>query len=147
MNLPHNSITSVVMVMYSFGVIGSYPLGIVPVFEILEKTRFYRRLPTPRSFPGFRRLYSRTILVVLTAVGAMGVPKLSLFLNFIGAFACTALVFVIPILLYNKLFWAELSTFRKYLHSFILLFGICCGAMSAVVSLQAIFEAFGEDSN
>ena len=147
MNLPPTFITSLVMVLYSFGMIASYPLGILPVFEIFEKTRFYTRLPTPRSFPGFRRLYSRTTLVALTAVGAMGVPKLSLFLNFIGAFACTAIVFVIPIVLYNKLFWAELSTFRKYMHAFIVVFGICCGAVSATISLLAIIKAFGENSN
>ena len=41
-------------------------------------------------------------MVMLTAVSAMVVPKFGLFVNLTGAFACTALAFVLPPLMYNK---------------------------------------------
>ena len=42
--------------------------------------------------------------VILTAIMAMIVPKFGLFINLIGAFACTALAFVLPVRMYDKLF-------------------------------------------
>jgi amino acid permease len=40
----------------------------------------------------------------MTAIVAMVVPKFGLFINLVGSFACTALGFVIPVLVYNKAF-------------------------------------------
>jgi len=40
----------------------------------------------------------------MTAIVAMSVPKFGLFINLIGSIACTALAFVVPILIYDRTF-------------------------------------------
>ena len=45
----------------------------------------------------------RSIAVILTAVSAMVIPRLGLFLNLVGSFACTALAFILPVVIYDKL--------------------------------------------
>lgn len=50
LNLPHDNLTSIVQVFYCFGLLGSYPMQLMPVFEILEESKFYKRMPTLSSF-------------------------------------------------------------------------------------------------
>jgi solute carrier family 36 (proton-coupled amino acid transporter) len=92
-------------------------------------------------------MYTRTIMVILTAVLAMIVPKFGLFINLIGSFACTALGFVLPVQIYNRLYWRELSTKRKWAHRVIIVFGVICGVVSFVISLEEIAKAFGENKD
>lgn len=54
LNLPHNNLTMTARLMYSFGLLASFPLQILPAFEISEKTRFFQILPTLPSFPRVR---------------------------------------------------------------------------------------------
>ena len=73
----------------------------------------------------------------------MVVPKFGLFINLSGAFACTALAFILPVMMYSSLFKEELSKCRKYFHIFVIVFGTLCGSISFVVSCIDIVEAFG----
>ena len=41
LNLPHNNMTMTARLMYSFGLLASFPLQILPAFEISEKTRIF----------------------------------------------------------------------------------------------------------
>ena len=50
LNLPHDNLTSMVQVFYCFGLLGSYPMQLMPVFEIVEASSFYLRMPTLPSF-------------------------------------------------------------------------------------------------
>ena len=102
LNLPHDNLTSTVQVFYCFGLLGSYPMQLMPVFEIIESSNLYKRMPTLTSFLPTKRLFLRTLLVLLSAVLAMLIPKFGLFINLIGSFACTALAFILPVQMYNK---------------------------------------------
>jgi len=50
LNLPHDNLTSIVQVFYCFGLLGSYPMQLMPVFEIMEASNIYLRMPTMASF-------------------------------------------------------------------------------------------------
>ena len=47
-----------------------------------------------------KNIVLRTIIVVFTGLLAMVVPKFGLFINLTGAFACTALAFILPTLMH-----------------------------------------------
>ena len=109
LNLPHDNLTSTVQVFYCFGLLGSYPMQLIPVFEIIESSNLYKSLPTLSSYLPTKRLFLRTLIVLLTAIGATVVPKFGLFINLVGSFACTALAFILPVLMYNKTHKGKLS--------------------------------------
>lgn len=116
----------------------------MPVFEILEKSGFYKRLPTMPSFASAKRLFMRTLLVLLSATSAMVVPKFGLFINLIGAFACTALAFILPVRMYNVTH-SDLSRNWRIAHNVLVVFGCICGFISFVISVIEIIKAFGHD--
>ena len=97
------------------------------------------------SYPFAKNIILRTLIVISTAILAMIVPKFGLFINLSGAFACTALAFIMPILMYNTLYKSEISQFRMRIHYFLAFFGILCGAISVFMSVEEIIRAFGKD--
>lgn len=140
LNLPHDSFTSAVLILYSFGLLGSYPMQLLPVYEILEKTKLFGRLPTLKTFTAFKRLYVRATCVIFTAVLAMVVPKFGLFISLIGSFACTVLVFVLPVIFYEKLH--QMHPCKKWSHRILMAFGLLCGIFGAAISIINIIKAF-----
>ena len=142
LNLPHNNLTSMIQVFYCFGLIGTYPMQIMPVFEIIEKSSLYKSIPTMKTFLQAKRLSTRTLMVLFTALLALIVPKFGLFISLIGAFACTALAFVLPVKMYNKTHEGTISRKWKMFHNFLIVFGCVCGAFSFWISLIEIIEAF-----
>jgi hypothetical protein len=52
LNLPHDNLTSFVQILYCFGLLGSLPMQIMPVFEITEKTPCFEWLPNPLAKKG-----------------------------------------------------------------------------------------------
>ena len=133
-----------IQIFYCFGLLGSYPMQLMPVFEIYEQTSLYKKIPTAKSFMPMKRLSLRTLMVILTACGAMIVPKFGLFINLIGSFACTALAFILPVHIYNKVHKEEISTKWRYIHHVLVAFGCICGTISFIVSLKEIIKAFSE---
>lgn len=117
-------------------------MQLMPVFEIIESSGFYNRIPTLISFRPTKRMCFRTVVVLLTATGAIIVPKFGLFINLIGSFACTSLAFILPVYMYNKMFSEELSKRRKYMHYTLLAFGCVCGTISFIISIKEIVNAF-----
>jgi proton-coupled amino acid transporter len=142
LNLPHDGLTSTVLILYSFGLLGSYPMQLLPVYDILEKTRSFESLPTLKTFPPFKRLLVRASCVVFTAVLAMVVPKFGLFISLIGSFACTILVFVLPVIVYEKLH--QMHPCKKWAHRILMAFGLLSGIFGASISVIKIIKAFAE---
>ena len=85
----------------------------MPAVDITEKTEFFERLPNLESFPRLKSIVFRTIAVAMAGILAMVVPKFGLFINLMGAFSCTALAFIMPILLYNKAFDSSIGDMRR----------------------------------
>ena len=80
--------------------------------------------------------------MLLTATGAMIVPKFGLFINLIGSFACTALAFILPVQMYNKTHKEDMTRNKKVLHWILVSFGCICGAISFVISIIELGKAF-----
>jgi len=86
----------------------------------------------------------RTIAVILTFVIGVSVPKFGLFVNLLGAMSGTILAFVMPVIIYNKVYGAELSHFRQFLHFALIVFGVVVGTMATTISLFELIKAFGQ---
>ena len=142
LNLPHNDLTTLVRLVYSFGLLASFPLQMFPCLDIVEGFRWYKSLPNWSSFPAAKFLMTRTLLVVFCGIIAVLVPKFGLFLDFIGAFAGTVLWFILPIIFYNKSHEGELSTKRLAFNYSILGVGGLFGGISALASFIELVRAF-----
>jgi hypothetical protein len=92
MNLPHDNLTSSVQMLYCLGLLGSYPMQMMPAIDITEKTLCFLGLSA-----SFKGIFMRTAVVLMTGVLAMSIPKFGLFINLTGAFACTTLAFILPV--------------------------------------------------
>jgi len=123
-------------------------MQMMPVFEIVESARAYTRIPTLSNFKPTKRMVFRTGLVLATAIGAMVVPKFGLFINLIGAFACTALAFILPVRIYDMTHKDEITRRRQLLHYALVAFGVVCGMISFVISIKDLAAAFSaKDEN
>lgn len=86
----------------------------------------------------------RSFAVILTAVSAMVIPRLGLFLNLVGSFACTALAFILPVVIYDKLHKEEISRRKRWFHRFLIIFGLVAGSLSSAISIYKLVLAFGQ---
>lgn len=114
----------------------------MPAYEVYEKSQAYLRLPSSRGFAPAKRLILRSLTLIFCAAAAMIVPKFGLFINLVGAFACTALAFVMPVYIYNTTYKEEITKQKRYFHYFLVLFGCIAGAIATTVSVYDLIEAF-----
>ena len=145
MNLPHDNLTSSMQLIYCLGLLGTFPIQAIPAVDISEKTKCFQESGNPfKETPYIKNIILRSVIVVSTGISATIIPKFGLFINLTGAFACTALAFILPVLMYSQLYKDEMTKFRKYSHIAIVVFGTLCGLISAVMSLIAIVRAFSD---
>lgn len=142
LNLPHDNLTSTLQIFYSFGLLGSYPIQMMPVFQIVEKTSAFVKF---KALGKFKIYVFRTACVIMTAVIAGSVPKFGLFINLVGSVACTALAFVIPVLIYNRAFAGEMSKCKIWTHYALIVGGCMGGGLSLYVSVANIILAFEDN--
>jgi amino acid permease len=69
-------------------------MQVMPAIDITEKTECFRKMPNLLSN---KSVIMRTLIVLMTGILAMSIPKFGLFINLTGAFACTALAFILPV--------------------------------------------------
>lgn len=108
-------------------------------------SKFYNKIPTYSKFTPLKVFAWRTGAVFICGLSAMGIPRLGLFLNLVGSLSCTALAFILPVLIYNKLFESELHKYRKWFHLALMVFGAIAGAMSFAISIYNLWMAFGNN--
>lgn len=120
--------------MYCFGLLGSYPMQILPAIDITEKTETFlnSRNPFQKFNPFIKNILVRTLLVMFTGILAQFIPKFGLFINLTGAFSCTALAFVLPVYMYNKVCADELTKVWRLIHYALMAFGSICGLISFI---------------
>jgi hypothetical protein len=70
----------------------------MPAFEISEKTSCFEKLPNHQKYPRLKSILYRSILVLLTGLFSIMIPRFGLFLNFSGAFSMTFLAFIMPVI-------------------------------------------------
>lgn len=92
--------------------------------------------------------FCRIVLVSLTFILAISVPKLNLLMDFIGSVTGTSLSLIIPCLIHIGAFWNYTSGFDRVtlctLDATIMIIGIIAGLSGSVFSLTNIIHSFNE---
>ncbi|KAL3140382.1 hypothetical protein ABBQ38_004643 [Trebouxia sp. C0009 RCD-2024] len=141
LNLPHDWTTVAVKLALCLGLLFTFPVMMVPVFEILERSL--------KQKESFKHNYSskgqsaviagvRIALVLLIALVAAGVPGFGLFIALIGSLACASLSFIVPALCHLILFKSDLNWFWKGKDVFLIIFGTVgavCGSAQAIIDI------------
>lgn len=90
--------------------------------------------------------FCRTIIVIVTFMLAISVPKLNLLMDLIGSVTGTTLSLILPAIIHIAAFWDETRGFGKFrlllVDSFIIAFGLVAGASGSVFSFISIIESF-----
>lgn len=109
----------------------------VPVFKIVEKSEFYNSLPEDNQY--FRKkTFARYLIVYANACAAYFIPNLSMFLNLIGGVNGVYIIFVLPALLYIKVFEKEISKCYKVFLYLLLAIGTLGGLVAVVASIHVM---------
>ena len=162
LNLPRNSLVGCVQIFYCLGLFFTYPVMMFPAWKILEATGAYasasvgvvQRIRSTR-LSGLLAAHSvsaedlaqrgfRFLLVLGTAVIAVITPHFTLFVNLIGAVACTMLAFVLPSIFYLRLVDGP-STLLYVKTACIVLFGLTGGAVCLYVTMQELLHAIAAE--
>ncbi|CAM9293469.1 unnamed protein product [Ectocarpus sp. 6 AP-2014] len=124
LNIGSTASTLVVKLSFCVGLYFTFPLMMVPVWEVLE-CKWLRQHHSPSY--GRDRNVLRAAVVFTTGLVACVVPNFGLFVSLVGSTCCALLAFILPTLCYAKLekdAGFPLSPGRKLLHNFILAAGL-----------------------
>ena len=164
LNLPRNSLVSCVQIFYCLGLFFTYPVMMFPAWKILEATSAYANasvgfLQRVRSMRLSSVLAARSmniddiaqrgfrfILVLGTAVIAVITPHFTLFVNLIGAVACTMLAFVLPAIFYLRLV-DNPSNMLYAKTAAIVIFGLTGGAVCLYVTMEELLRAIAAETS
>lgn len=140
LNLPHNAWVACVQLLYSLGLLLTYPIMMFPAIQILEDAGPLRAWLGSTAWGAARRRAFRTGLVLFTALVAVTVPQFSLFVNLIGSVSCTLLAFVLPAAFYLRLFQSELGQWAVRREWSVIAFGVVGGVVSLSITLKQLFQ-------
>jgi proton-coupled amino acid transporter len=140
LNLPHNTLTTILRIGYSIGLLLSYPVQLFAGVDIIEHYEFYRNMPSLPWWPDFKYYFFRTSIVLLTGFIAVSIPQFGIFLDFLGAFAGTFLCFIFPVVFYNKVFADKISGGQKVINYTVIVVGGILGMISACRSFAEIMS-------
>jgi len=145
-NLPDIPLTIVVKTCFCFGLYLTYPLMLFPVIEIWEEMagRTAYDGATWKQTLGWNS--ARSMLVIMTGILAMFIPKLQLFIAFIGASGSTALAFVLPASFKLKLRWNDMTPLERIREATCVIIGITGGTISTIAAVRDLREAYVQDS-
>merc|ERR1719154_171035 len=141
----HGPVVNAAKTLQIINLIGSYVIGFNTVSQSVEEM-----LGIPTDF-NWKRVVSRTTIVLSQMVIGLAIPDFSLILNLIGGSATTACTFILPPLIYLKLCdmdpeqKIEVPLWAKVLLIEAVIIGSVGGLGSTVSAFQAIFnQAFSE---
>merc|ERR1711933_48457 len=86
----------------------------------------------------------RSLLVLLTGVIALVVPKFSVFIALVGASSGAALTFVLPSAFHLKLRHHELNRLRRWREMACIAFGLLGGGVGTMSALHDLHAAFAK---
>ena len=141
LNLPFNSFTIGVRLIYWLCLLGSYPLQMVALIDIIEQSDIYHSIP---NFEWFNlKYYSiRTVYVMFTGFLAVTIPKIELMLNLVGSVGGTFAWLIFPVIIYEKVLQDELTMKDLIIDRLVLVFAIIFGGTSIVVSFVSLIMCF-----
>lgn len=119
---------------------------VVVPFNNIQDTECFKRLPQCGG-PNLNNYLMRFTIITLIAIVALFVPNFGLFLNLVGGFISTALIFIFPILFFEKTHEEETAPCRKKCHVALVLAGVFCGVVSIFMSIREISRAMNNNDD
>lgn len=142
----------------------TYPIQMVPVFQIIEdsllepsrmneqafccgrRATFLEAQPRmcrtikPSTKHVLKSMLLRAIVVVLSVGAAISIPYFDLFLSLIGGLGSACLMFVLPPAAYLKAFWKETSVVLRVACIVLFVFGIATMGVTTVFTILGIVQ-------
>jgi len=136
LNLPEGSIYStIVKSCMSLVLLATFPLA---HFIFASSVETYT-LKNPESW---WRPIQRTILVLIPASIAIGLPSFSGVINVIGSFTSAFLSFLLPPLIFLRLCWADVNKFEIGFNFLLALFGLGAWIFCTTLSIIQLIDEF-----
>eukprot|EP00178_Gracilaria_changii_P019477 TRINITY_DN56447_c0_g1_i1.p1 TRINITY_DN56447_c0_g1~~TRINITY_DN56447_c0_g1_i1.p1 ORF type:complete len:481 (+),score=47.90 TRINITY_DN56447_c0_g1_i1:139-1581(+) len=161
LNFGDSSIVAAVKIVLMIGILFTYPLQIVPVFQYFERVLLPRESVETQAYgspevssstvstlfsSGFfvcdwRRIVIRFMIVLCTAlVAILAGGSFGLFQSLVGSVGGTVLAYCAPPVLYNMAFKDSVSRWSRYKNFALVLFGVLGGILGAYTSVKEIVE-------
>lgn len=143
-NLPQDDVmTKIILCIYAFAILFSYPLIIFPAVEILQRIFFDPSHPVTRKRT-WQKNFFRFLIVCLTAVIAIaGGDDFSKFVSLVGAFCGSPLAFIYPPLFHYKI--VAKTNFQKFIDISIAVIGVLTMFFSSGYAIWAWVKESTED--
>lgn len=130
---------------------------VIPIIKLSQKEDSQRQKSSSEKVapsgqdasPASLNLYEyccRTMIVLLTFILAISVPKLNLLMDLIGSISGTALSMIIPAIIHLAAFWDDTRGLKKagmvFVDMAIIIFGVVTGLSGSVFSFASIWDSF-----
>ncbi|CDW86143.1 UNKNOWN [Stylonychia lemnae] len=132
---PLDKIILLVILGFCFNSMTSYPLQILTAFQIIERLDAYENI---RMQPQIKRCLTRSLIIVTVTGICFIVPNFTDFLNISGSVGATFSSFIIPQLLYMKVFKDRMNIYQKIGCLMLIAFGIFGSACSLTFTINRL---------
>jgi len=142
-NLPQtNKFFLTIEILYTCGLLCSYPIQIYPAFKIIETSnvgRWVLHESGEGKYVELKRVLMRLMVVSLMFLVAYTTKSFPLFINLLGSFVFTLISFVIPIWIYQEYYKDKISWSTRIVNWTILVIGVVLGTFGVVASIKALY--------
>jgi amino acid permease len=123
------ALSGIVIVLLVLSIVGTYPLQLMVVYDLLEAWLFGSGRLNPHKHKFWKQNAVRATLVGVTVAVAVLFPSFDVLVNLVGSVGSSALQFVFPSLFFLRLKWDEISIpYRALVASYAVL-GVCAGLL------------------
>lgn len=151
LNLPKEPLYDIVRAIFTVSLFLTYPLQFYVPNEIIwnwAQSQFLINDKTPKYL-----IYDyacRTVLVLITFVLAITVPRLNLLMDLVGSISGTALSIILPPVIHIAAFWGDTSGISKAFmiiaDTIIIIIGLIASVSGSYFSIIGILQSFSGQS-
>ncbi|CDW90188.1 UNKNOWN [Stylonychia lemnae] len=134
---PQDQIILFVILGFCFNSLTSYPIQILTAFLIIERLDVYDKT---RINIQIKKYLIRSLIIVAVTGVCFIVPNFSDFLNISGSLGATFSSFIIPQLLYMKVFKDRLTIYQKIGCFMLIAFGVFASACSLTFTINRLIN-------
>jgi len=141
LNLPHDASAITVKLSLCLGLLFTFPVMLVPVYEIVEGALLEQSWFTERVRPSQRKAafdVVRICIVSSTIFLAAMIPGFGIFISLVGSLVCALLAFVIPATLHCVICKEELSSMGRVKNYAIIAFGVLGALLGTIDTVHGV---------
>jgi hypothetical protein len=101
--------SSILITLFFFNTLTTYPLQILCIFDIIEENKFFKSQSDSSFKKSLKVTLSRIFIIISITAISSAIPNFMLFQNLVGSIAGCLLAFIIPPIFYMKVYWNTLS--------------------------------------